>query len=458
MGGKDETNRLRQRIGFWGLLAMCVGLNIGGALFALTSLAAGLTGPSLPLAMLVSAIPAMLAVIPYGVLTSALPTTSATYRYAQLVHPSLALVCMLTLAICIVIGGQPLFALAFGKYLSALVPLNPVITGLVVLTVFYVINLLGIDLTARIQTLLFVVLIAALVLFVVLGVPRIDPVNLTGFFPKGVGGVFAAAGLLFTFCAGGFFVVDLGGEVIQARSIFPKVLFLGMILAVVLYLFIHTVTVGVISWSDLKGQSLIAVAETFMPPGALVFFIIGGALVACATTINVIFSVVSRGLMVVSAEGLLPAFLGRVNQRYGTPHWGLTVAYLICVVSLIGIPSLMFFGSMLNLGLVFAITVVAMSGWVLPQRFPFIYSRSSLKTTPGRMKAVCGVVVVMNCLIFVFFCLAIGKASLVFGGIVCATVVYSLGRRMVLKSIHEEVKCDQAWCEKISTVEEAAAL
>ena len=457
MGGKDETNRLKQRIGFWGLLAMCVGLNIGGALFALTSLAAGLTGPSLPLAMLVSAVPAVLAVVPYGVLTSALPTTSATYRYAQLVHPSLALVSMLTLAVCIVIGGQPLFALAFGKYLAALVPLNPVLTGLVVLTVFFVINLLGIDLTARIQTLLFVVLMAALILFVVLGVPRINPAYFTGFFPKGVGGVFAAAGLLFTFCAGGFFVVDLGGEVIKARDIFPRVLFLGMLLAVVFYMFIHVVTVGVMPWNELNGQSLIAVAQTFMPSGALVFFIVGGALVACATTINVIFSVVSRGLMVISAEGLLPAFLGKVNRRYGTPHWGLTVAYLICAASLIGIPSLMFFGSMLNLGLVFAITVVAMSGWILPQRFPFIYGRSSVKISPRRMKAVCGTVVVMNFLIFVFFCLAIGKASLVFGGIVCATCIYALGRGMVLKNIHEEVKCDQSWCEKISTVEEAAA-
>ncbi len=87
ISGNDE-NKLKKRIGFIGLLAMCVGLNIGGALFALTSIAAGLTGPSLPLAMLISSIPAMLALLPYSVLTSAIPTTSATYRYAQMVSPS----------------------------------------------------------------------------------------------------------------------------------------------------------------------------------------------------------------------------------------------------------------------------------------------------------------------------------------------------------------------------------
>ena len=46
VSGNDE-NKLKKRVGFIGLLAMCVGLNIGGALFALTSKAAFLTGPSL---------------------------------------------------------------------------------------------------------------------------------------------------------------------------------------------------------------------------------------------------------------------------------------------------------------------------------------------------------------------------------------------------------------------------
>ena len=133
----NPTGKLKPRIGFLGLLAMCVGLNIGGALFALTSLAAGLTGPSLPLAMLVSAVPALLAVVPYGVLTSSIPATSATYRYTQLVHPALGLVSMLTLAVCIVIGAQPLFGLAFGKYLHALIPVHPIVSGVLVLTVFF---------------------------------------------------------------------------------------------------------------------------------------------------------------------------------------------------------------------------------------------------------------------------------------------------------------------------------
>ncbi len=442
MGVQTGEDRLKRQIGFFSLLAMSVGLNIGGALFALTSLAAAQTGPALPLAMLVSGVPALLAVIPYGVLTSAMPTTSATYRYAQLVNPTLALVTLLTLAVCICIGGQPLYALAFGKYLGELgwFKVNPILAGAIMLTFFYLINLLGVRLTARIQTVLFVLLMVALVLYIVLGAPHVDWKNFSPFLAKGPVGVLVGAGLLFTFCAGGFFVIDLGGEVVMANRIFPRVLLLGMVLVIILYLLILSVTVGVVPWTALKGKSLVAVARNFMGRGALAFFIIGGALFACATTVNIIFSIMARGLMVVAGEGMLPAWLGRVNARFGTPHWGLTVAYVISLAALIAIPSLMFFGSMLNLGLVGAVTLVAVAGLVLPRKYPGLYAQSSFKVPRPLARAAAGAVVVINVGIFAFFCLAIKWASLVFAAVAVAFWLYSLAHRPKLQEVKARLR------------------
>ena len=167
-----------------------------------------------------------------------------------------------------------------------------------------------------------------MILYIVLGLPSVRAENFSDPFPNGLGGVLAASGLLFTFSAGGIFVIDVGGEVLQARRTFSRALPAGIALAVVLYVLIGIATVGVVPVEDLQGQSLIVIAERFMPQPALVYFIIGGALVACATSINIIFTLISRGFLVVSQEGLLPAFFGRVNKRYGTPHWGLTGAYL----------------------------------------------------------------------------------------------------------------------------------
>ena len=439
MATGNAEQHLKKHVGFLGLLAMCVGLNIGGALFALTTVAAGFSGPSLPLAMLVSAVPVLLAIVPYVTLTSVIPTTSASYRYSQLFSPSVAIVSLFTLLVCLLIGGQPLFALGFGKYLNALLPLDPIWAGIGVLTAFYVINLMGMKLTARIQTVLFFMLLAALILYIVLGLPAVRAENFSNPFPKGVGGLLAAAGLLFTFSAGGIFVIDLGGEVMQARRTFAKALPAGIAIAVVLYVLIGIVTVGVADVSTLQGKSLIAVAEHFMSGPALTYFIVGGALVACATSINIIFTLISRGFLVVSQEGLLPAVFGKVNKRYGTPHWGLTAAYLICVAALVGIPSLMFFGSMLNLGLILAISVVTLSGFVFPKRYPDLFEKASMPFSARSLRMICGTILLLNTLIFAFFMVAIGQAALVFLGIVLATCLYARSRRSALTVIKERL-------------------
>jgi APA family basic amino acid/polyamine antiporter len=439
MAAGNAEQHLKKHVGFLGLLAMCVGLNIGGALFALTTVAAGFSGPSLPLAMLISAVPILLALVPYVTLTSVLPTTSATYRYSQLFSPSVATVSLLTLLVCLLVGAQPLYALAFGKYLNALLPLDPIWMGIGVLTLFFVVNLMGVRLTAAIQTILFFLLLSALILYIVLGLPSVGAENFSNPFPKGVGGLLAASGLLFTFSAGGIFVIDVGGEVSRARRTFSKALPAGIAIAVVLYVLIGVTTVGVVPWSDLEGESLIVVAEHFMPGPALAYFIVGGALVACATTINVVFTLMSRGFLVVSAEGLLPGFLGRVNKRFGTPHWGLTAAYLVCVAALVTIPSLMFFGSMLNLGLILSISVVVLSGFVFPKRYPALFDRSSTRLSPRIFRMICGSILLINAMIFAFFSIAIGGAALFFFGIVLANCLYAASRKRALTAIKERL-------------------
>jgi len=436
MSTGHSERHLKKHVGFLGLLAMCVGLNIGGALFALTTVAAGLCGPGLPLAMAVSAVPVLLALAPYLALTSRIPTTSATYRYSQLFSPAVALVSMFSLFVCILIGGQPLFALAFGKYLSALIPMAPRMSGALVLTAFYLINLLGVRLTMRVQTGLFFVLLSALLLFIGHGLPRIDPAHFAEFFPRGITGVLAASGLLFTFCAGGLFVIDLGGEVLEARQTFARALPLGIGLAVVLYVCIGAVTVGVGDWRSLEGRSLIEVADRFLSEPALGYFIVGGALVACATTINIIFTIISRGVLVVSQEGLLPPLLGAVNRRFGTPHWALTLSYVACLASLLFIPSLLFFGAMLNLGLILSITVVALAGFVAPDRLAAVFPRGS----PAGMRAACAGTVVLNVLIFLFLAVAVGASSLVFLGVVLLCSLYARSQRSRLRRIRERVR------------------
>ncbi len=436
----QEERKLRREISFLGLIAMSVGGNIGGALFSLTNIAGSLAGPALPLAMLISAVPVLLALIPISMLASAWPTTSGTYRYAQLFNPRMAFIIMLSLAACAAVGGQPLFALTFGLFLEELVPVPPVLAGVVLLVFFYLINVLGIKLTARIQAALFLVLVASLIMYVTLGFSQVSAENFTGFFATGAGGLFAGAGILFTFCAGGLLIIDVGNEVISGENTYPKALFWGILIALAIYISIHLVTVGVYDWTHLGDGTLFDVAAVFMSSGYLAVFIVGGALVACATTVNILFTYIPRGLMVVAGEGLLPPFLGRINQRFGTPHWALTVTCLVSVAAIIAIPSLFFFGAMLNFGLILAIATVCLAAAVLPKKHAKLYGRARIKFTPRLLKSVSYLIVLVNGLIFIFLAVAMMDSALIFIGLLAAIALFSLTRSDIFRQIAGDQK------------------
>jgi basic amino acid/polyamine antiporter, APA family len=407
-----EEHKLKREIGFFGLLAFSVGINIGAGLFILVNVAAGITGPSVMVAMLIAAVPAFLALIPYTMLACGYPTTTGTYRYAKLLHPTVAFVTAAVLVTAVLVGGQPLFARVAGEYLGELLPVSPLLIGAVSLVAFYVVNLLGVRPTAVIQVTLMAVLLLALVMFVVLGAPEVSTANFTPFLDGGVAGLLASAGLLFALMAGGLGIIDVGEEVVDPKRLYKRVLPLGMVLVLVLYIFIIVVTVGAVPAAQLEDETLVVVAETFMGDAALAFFIVGGAAVAGLTTLNVIYTLVARAFMVISGDGLLPRGLGEVHARTGTPTVALTAAFVVAIIAFLVQPPTQFLGAILNLGPVLSAAVVSLGASRVPEHHPEILERSGLRLNPRVLKAACYAVATINTLIILLLTAATPLATL----------------------------------------------
>ena len=405
-GQSDGEDNLKQSIGFLGLLALSIGINIGGGLFVLVNLAAAETGPSLPLAMLLSAIPALLAIVPYRVLSSAYPTTSASYRYMKLWSPRIAYMASTALLLSIILGGQPLFALMTGDYLARLswINLSPRVLAIAVLAAFYVINLLGVRLAVVVQSVLLFVLLGSLSAFVFAGWGSVEVARFSDPLPGGAMGLVTATVMLYALLAGGLFVVEVGGEVVEPQRMFAKVLPLGMVIVLALYIGMTIVAVGAVPWQTLDGTNLVDVAEAFMGSTGITVFILGGAVVAGITTINGVFTLVSRGMLVVAEEGLFPAAIGRVNERFGTPHWGLTVCFVGSLAVLLIGPDKTFLGVLMNLGLVVAIAVVCVSAARLPRFHPKLFAAGQGRLSAATLRRVSRTVVGLN--MFVVLALA----------------------------------------------------
>ena len=409
--------KLRRELNLVTLIAVMVGLNIGGSLFVLTAIAAGLTGPSLFIAQIISALPILLALIPYLMLTSAIPTNCANYQYAKLFSRPLAVAGWMGLFVAIPIGLLPLMAIATAKLLQVLIPGVPIIgTAIIVMTIFFLINMIGVKAAAYVQLATVALLVIALVIFVVPGIPAIEARNLTPLFTGGAMGLIAASALLYTLLAGGLFGMEIGDEVKNAKSTIPRALIISIATVAVIYLLIEITAVGVMDWRIFAEGTLGTPAEAFLSGPLLGFFVVGGGILASITTINLTLTAAGRYALAFAEDGFFPGFFGNINQRFGTPHWGLTLGYGLSVITLLVNPPLQTLAAMLNFGLLFMVTLVLLAAFRLPKTHPKIYENAKFRFGRKTLAITSLVAVVINILFMIILAIALPVAAMIFAG------------------------------------------
>jgi basic amino acid/polyamine antiporter, APA family len=301
--------------------------------------------------------------------------------------------------------------------------------------VLYLVNVVGIRSAVLVQVVLVLLLASALGLYMVEGASQVETARFDELFPRGVGGLLAASGLLFTLSMTGIAMVDLGGEVINARQTIPRVLLLGILIAVAINLAILTVTAGAADTMALEGKNLVDVAANFMSAAQLRYFVVAGALLACATSINTVFTLVARWLVVLGTEGLLPRFLSQVDIERGSPFGGLTLAYVLAALALLIQPSLLFLGTLVNLPILLGPAIITSLVIILPRRYPILYERSAFHPPLLILWAVCGTVIAVNLAMFVFLASTSHKATWTFAGMLLVFGLYAISRRKTLATL-----------------------
>jgi len=400
------------------LVAVMIGLNIGGSLFVLTAMAADLTGPSLFVSQIISALPVILALFPYLMLTSAIPTNCGNYQYAKLFSRPLAAAGWWGLFGAIPLGAMPLFAIATAKLIMILIPgISQLETAVIVLTVFFVVNVVGVKTTAYVQFATVVLLVMALLTFIVQGVSAIQVDNLQPMFTGGSVGLIGAAALLYTLLAGGLFGIEVGQEVKNARTTIPRALIISIIAVLVIYMLIEVISVGVIDWKAFAEKGTLgAPAQAFLSEPLLAVFVIGGGILASTTTINLTLTAAGRYTLASAKDRLFPTLFSSINKKFGTPHWGLTLAYVLSVISLAFNPSLHTLAAMLNIGLLFMVTLVLLAAFRLPNTHPEIYQYAKFRFGRKTIAITSLTAVTINVVFIAILAVAVPEAFFIFTG------------------------------------------
>lgn len=381
MAKEKKKGELKKVLGFWDCMGIGIGQIIGSGIMSLTGICIALTGAGTPLAFLLAAVLVICPNMVLAVLGSAVPATGGMYTYVRDYIGKKTAFYYLAL----LVAGQlvlAMFAITFATYFCSLVPgVSPTLVGVAILTLCYVMNLFGVDMAAKLQNILVAVLVAAMTLFVIFGMPKVDWSTFTApgaIMPNGLIGFLTGASLL-TFATGGAeFLSELGGEMKNPGRDLPRAMIGSTLIVAVIYAFIGVVAVGVLPVEQVAGESLVQVAQAVLPTPLFIFFIVGGGMFAVASTLNATFTWCTKGLLIAAEEGWLPSKAASISKR-GTPWVLLTIFYLVGLVPIVTGLSLETISRLGNgLSLIYVMFPIA-TGYIIHKKNPTAMANTTFK-------------------------------------------------------------------------------
>ncbi|MFH1435734.1 MAG: amino acid permease [Pseudomonadota bacterium] len=376
-----KIRNLKRSISLVHLVGIEIGQCVGAGIFALTGIALARTGPSLPLAFLAAAVPVVLAMAVLAMLGSAYPVSGGTYFYgSRFFSPVVTFTGVWGYILGALLGMFPLFAVTGATFLKAVFPRVPVRpAALLLLFIFFVINLLGAKIASWIQAVFVGILLVALLVFIGMGLPEISRQNLSPLFPGHAGGFLVASSILTFTLLGANAAVELGDEIINPKRNIPLSFLISIPVVIIMYCLIGLVAAGVHPWGGGE-KTLSQIAGRFLAGWPFVFFVLGGGFLAIVTTLNSTYLWGTKSLIVISRDGLFPEKLAAVNRRFGTPHWLLTIVFAISSVSLFIVGDrIETFAIIASLGAIMIFAPVMGAALRLRSAHPGIYARSRVK-------------------------------------------------------------------------------
>lgn len=160
------------------------------------------------------------------------------------------------------------YGVAIGMYANSLWPqINAKWFGIAALSVFFAINLCGVDVMAKVQKILVILLFVALGLFIVLGCLQLkNPVfefTAPDFFSNGPSGFFSAI-MLYVYSTNGYScIMNYGKQAKEAHKDIPKALLYCIPTLMVVYGGVAIVASGVLPLDQVAGQPLTWLQKIF---------------------------------------------------------------------------------------------------------------------------------------------------------------------------------------------------
>ena len=413
----SSTKDLARTLGKKELMGIAVGQIIGAGIMSMMGVAIAMTGRSANLAFMLSAVFTMCTFFPSIFITSCIRMRGGMYTQMAIFAGD-KFAGYYSVVYFITNMSLAMYALSFAEYALALLPSggSEKVIALIVGTAFFILNYFGVDLMAKIQNLLVVVLVFSLGMFAVFGLPSVDLANYFSnadglFLSDGITGFLTATAYLGFATGGATVILGVSAECKNPTKDIPFVIIVSTVGVAILYGFVATTAAGVLPVEQVMNQPLTLVAQQILPGPLYILFIVGGAMFALATTLNSQIMSCTKPVMQSCEDGWFPTSLATLS-KFKTPYKILIIYYVILVVPIILDLQISEISSVVQiLGYINNIifTVTAMK---LPKMFPEAWEKSQFHV-PTPVFNTLMVITVIALLIQASFMLSSMKISLI---------------------------------------------
>ena len=377
----SSTKDLARTLGKKELMGIAIGQIIGAGIMSMMGVAIAMTGRSANLAFMLSAVFTMCTFFPSIFITSCIRMRGGMYTQMAIFagdkwagyYSVVYFITNMSLA---------MYALSFAQYAIALLPSggSEKMIALVVGTAFFVLNYFGVDLMAKIQNLLVIVLLISLSMFAVFGLPHVDLVNYFSnadglFLTDGIGGFLTATAYLGFATGGATVILGVSAECKNPTKDIPFVIIVSTVSVAILYGLVATTASGVLPVPEVANQPLTLVAAEILPKPLYIFFIVGGAMFALATTLNSQIMSCTKPVMQSCEDGWFPQSLASLS-KYKTPWKILVIYYFILVVPILADLNIAQISSIVQILGYLNNLVLTITAMKLPKMFPEAWEKS----------------------------------------------------------------------------------
>lgn len=325
---QDEKKKL---LGKFDIYSLGVGGTIGSGIFVMMGLGIMFTGKSISLAVLIGCIWMFFAYWFHPVMASMFTFNGGDYGMkAMIFGPTMTGVsAVLTLTSGI---GAAMYATAILQYAGMVFPgIQPYekILAPLIIILFFATTFKGSKFMSMLNNVITMTLLVSIVLFIVMGIPKVQSGYFgSDFFMEGAGGFIGAISIMSFACQGSTMTpVAMMGDAKNPRKTIPLMILPITITVGVVYALMGVVASGVLPIEQVAGQNLAVVAQAIFPHWLYVVFILGGACCAIASSLMAFLAMMKEPLYQIALDGWLPSVFTK-KTKGGYP-WATQLLFFI---------------------------------------------------------------------------------------------------------------------------------